>query len=86
MANGNLTVKQAIDNDLEGKEQFTIEDTVKCIKHIAQGLDNLECSKVIARVSALEVKVKWHQRVFGALYTITIGAVIALTTKLGKWS
>ena len=76
MANG-ITVKQAIETELEGKTEFTTQDTVKCIKHIADGLDNLQCGKVYKEVKALESRVKFHEKIFGAVYTVTIGTVIA---------
>lgn len=74
MPNG-ITVKQAIETELEGKTEFTVDDTIKCIKHIAGGLDNM--ARKIDKVDKIEIRIKWHERIFSAVYTITIGTVIA---------
>ena len=73
MANG-ITVKQAIETELEGKTEFTTQDTVKCIKHIADGLDNM--TGKIDKVDKIEIRIRWHERIFGAFYTVTIGAIV----------
>ena len=83
MPNG-LSVKQAIENELEGKDEYTINDTVKCVKHIADGLDNLQCSTIATKVDKLETRVKFHAKIFGTVYAVTIGLVIAyLKSKFG---
>jgi len=83
MANG-ITVKQAIETELQGKTNFTTEDTVKCIKHIADGLDNLQCTAVTKKVDALERKVTFHARILSGLWAVTVGSVIAFfSSKFG---
>ena len=74
MANG-ISVKQAIEIELEGKSTITNEDTVKCIKHLATGIDNM--SEKVGSVDKIESRIKWHEKIFGAVYTVTIGTVIA---------
>ena len=69
------TVKQAIDIELDGKSEITNEDTVKCIRHLATGIDNM--SAKVGSIDKLESRMKWHEKIFGAVYTITIGTVIA---------
>jgi len=85
MANGGISVKQAIENELEGKDEYSIKDTVTCIKHIAQGLDNLPCSSQGDRLTILESQAKWYRKAFGTLWGVTGGAlVLAVNYFLGK--
>jgi len=73
-----ISVKQAIEIELEGKATITNEDTVKCIKHLATGIDNM--NEKVSRVEKNESRLKWHEKIFGAVYAATIGTIIAWWT------
>lgn len=75
MPNG-ISVKQAIDNELNGKDKYTIQDTIKCIKHIADGIDNLPVAKCQSRLNALESDSKWYKKIGAALWALTGGLIV----------
>ena len=80
MANG-LSVKQAIENELDGKEKYSIDDTVKCIKHIAAGIDNLPVTQCQKRLDVLESDSRWYKRIYVFIAGI-IGGSLAI---VGEW-
>ena len=73
MANG-ITIKQAIDNELEGKDKVTLDDTVTCIKHIASGID-----------AALDMKtqVKKNTKRISKIYMLGVAFTILLSGSAG---
>jgi len=81
MANG-ITVKEAIENELEGKSAYTVNDTIKCIKHIASGIDNMACNckddkkNPIKRIDNLESEMKFHKRFLSAVWGLTGGVIV----------
>ena len=75
MVNG-ISVKQAIENELADKTEYTISDTIKCIKHLASGFDNMKCVSMDARVSKLEEAARWSKKIFVVVWGITGGALV----------
>ena len=79
MANG-ISVKQAIENELADKTEYTTADTIKCIKHLASGFDNL--NGIDKRLDAVENRVKWHSKIFVGIWTVTAGLVAGAVKKV----
>jgi len=77
MANG-ISVKQAIENELDGKDAYTINDAIKCIKHIANGIDNLPVAKCQTRLTNLETEMKFHKRFLSAVWGLTGGTIVII--------
>lgn len=75
MVNG-ITVKQAIENELDGKDKYTINDIVKCIKHIADGIDNLPVDQCQERLRKLEGSMRLHKRVLSAIWSVSGGVIV----------
>jgi len=80
MANG-ITVRQAIDTELEGKNDanMTNADTIRCIRHLAVGIDSMGTHE--KRLSGVERRVKLHTRIFIGVWSVTGGLIVAFFKK-----
>jgi len=87
MANGEMSVKEAIENEIAGIEKPSVE--LRCIKHLASGFDNLKCE---AHMKAIEKIQEFQSRTKGGIIALSIligggllGLIWAIIKGLTQW-